>query len=183
MIKPTGCQSDSLCAYQQVLDDFGITELLNRLRNFSDTNFNAAYVKLEEQELENLAVILIRELANNLQGKLIADYLNLMRQDRKSNLSGLVHLKFPSPSIELPANFSNVQTPRFLYSDKLRWISVNGDSDFGTVIGRFYSFAPHSCEWQWSYLIWLDKNSLSSVWIIADTAFEEDLEPVEEEES
>lgn len=48
------------------------------------------------------------------------------------------------------------------------------------AIGRFYSFAPHHCDWMWCYLIWLDKLSPSSPWTVADIAWENDLERVEE---
>jgi hypothetical protein len=46
--------------------------------------------------------------------------------------------------------------------------------------GRFYSFAPHHGAWTWCYLIWLDKLSPSSPCTVADTAWENDLEPLEE---
>lgn len=39
---------------------------------------------------------------------------------------------------------------------------------------------PHHCAWTWCYLIWLDKLSPSSPWTVADTAWENDLEPLEE---
>jgi hypothetical protein len=62
--------------YQQALSDFGITELLSHLSNYEDANFNAAWMNLEEQELESLAAIFIQQLTANLKGKLIASYLN-----------------------------------------------------------------------------------------------------------
>jgi len=185
MVKPVGYPTDTQRAYQQALDDFGITGLLLRLKNFSDANFDAAWMNLSEQERESLAVILIQGLTANLRGRLIANYLEMMRQGSKNDLTGSINLEFPPPSVDLPANFPDeAEPPRFLYGDKLRWIPVNGDSDFGTVIGRFYSFASHHCSWQWCYLIWLDKESPSAVLAVADTAWEEDLEPmVKEEES
>lgn len=80
--------------------------------------------------------------------------------------------------LDLPANFPDVEIPRFLYGDRLRWIAKTDNTDWGTVIGRFYSFAPHACCWQWCYLIWLDPNSPSVTWVRADIAWEEDLEAV-----
>ncbi|YAF94054.1 MAG: hypothetical protein AB3A66_15670 [Nodularia sp. CChRGM 3473] len=53
---------------------------------------------------------------------------------------------------------------------------VGSDTDWGTAIGRFYSFAPHLCCWTWCYLIWLSKDSPSAAWISADIAWEQDLE-------
>ncbi len=185
MLKPVGYPTDTQRAYQQALDDFGITELLTRLKNFSDANFDASWMNLSEQEAESLTVILIQGLTASLRGRLIANYLDMMRQGGKGELTGSINLEFPPPSVSLPANFpDDTKPPHFLYGDKVRWIPVNGDSDFGTVIGRFYSFASHHCSWKWCYLIWLDKESPSSVWAIADTAWEEDLEAmVKEEES
>jgi hypothetical protein len=84
-------------------------------------------------------------------------------------------------STGLPANFPNVQTPRYLYGDKLRWIFDGDKADWGIVSGRFYSFAPHHGAWMWCYLIWLDKLSPSSPWTVADIAWEDDLEPADEE--
>jgi hypothetical protein len=54
-------------------------------------------------------------------------------------------------------------------------------ADWGVAIGRFYSFAPHHCAWTWCYLIWLDKLSPSYAWTVADTAWEDDLEPLEDD--
>jgi hypothetical protein len=182
MVKPVGCLTDTQRAYQQALDDFGITGLLNRLKNLSDANFDAGWMSLSEQEVESLAAILIKGLTTNLRGKLIANYLDIMRRGGNKELIGSINLEFPPPSVDLPSNFpKDATTPRFLYGDKLRWVPISGNTDWGTVIGRFYSFASHQCSWCWCYLIWLDKESPSSIWAVADTAWEEDLESVEEE--
>jgi hypothetical protein len=180
MVKPS-CQTDSPTnqkGYQQALEDFEIPQLLTRLKTYSDANFDAAWMNLTNSELESLAAILIRELTNNLQGKVIAGYLNAIRHASTDIPS--VHLTFPPLSIELPANFPDVQNPRYLYGDKLRWIPHGEKTDWGIAIGRFYSFAPHRCAWMWSYLIWFDKLSPSSPWTVADIAWESDLEPMEE---
>lgn len=83
------------------------------------------------------------------------------------------------PSVTLPANFPDVETPKFLYGDRLCWLSDGEVSDWGIVIGRFYSFAPHCDRWAWCYLLWLDPASPSSAWLTADTAWEGDLQPME----
>ncbi|MEH2142487.1 hypothetical protein [Nostoc sp.] len=86
---------------------------------------------------------------------MIANYLNLIRHSNQDIVPGLinpsatslreaaptttlitsslrVNLKYPDASIELPANFPDVaKTPRFLYGDRLRWISLESDSDWG----------------------------------------------------
>jgi hypothetical protein len=185
MVKPVGCPTASQCAYQQALDDFGITKLLTCLKSFSDANFDASWMNLSEQEAESLTAILIQDLTASIRGRLIANYLEIMRQGSKRELTGSINLEFPPPSVDLPASFpDDAEPPRFLYGDKLRWISTNSGADWGTVIGRFYGFASHHCSWKWCYLIWLNKESPSSAWVVADTAWEEDLEPmVGEEES
>lgn len=183
MVKPS-YRTDRRCiyqkGYQQALEDFGITQLLTRLRTHCDADFDAAWMNLTQSELESLAAIPIRDLTANLNGKAIAGYLNAIRQGSADIPPSLVHRTFPPPSIELPANFPNVQTPRYLEGDKLRWIPDGDKTDWGVAIGRFYSFAPHRCAWAWCYLIWLDKLSPSAAITVADTAWEDDLEPVEE---
>jgi len=166
--------------YQQALEDFAIAPLLTRLKTYSDADFDAAWMNLTQPELESLAAILIRQLTANLKGKAIAGYLNAIRHGTSDIPPSLVHLVFPPPSIDLPANFPDVQTPRYLYGDKLRWIPDSDKTDWGVAIGRFYSFAPHHCAWMWCYLIWLDKLSPSAAWTVADIAWENDLEPLEE---
>jgi hypothetical protein len=94
-------------------------------------DFDAAWMNLTQPELESLAVILIRELTANLKGKAIAGYLNAMRHGSTDIPPSLVHLVFPPPSIDLPAHFPDVQTPRYLYGDKLRWISEGDKTDWG----------------------------------------------------
>ena len=96
-----------------------------------------------------------------------------------STLLNKLHL--PRPLIGLPSNFPDVKRPRFLYGDHLRWKTDGNLTDWGIAIGRFYSFAPHRCCWQWCYLIWLDADSPSSAWVRTDIAWEDDLEPLETE--
>ena len=166
--------------YQQALEDFAIAPLLTRLKTHCDADFDAVWMNLTQPELESLAAILVRELTANLKGKVLAGYLNVMRHGSTDIPPSLVHLAFGSPSIDLPANFPNVQTPRYSEGDKLRWILDSDKIDWGVAIGRFYSFAPHRCAWMWCYLIWLDKLSPSYPWTVADTAWENDLELLEE---
>lgn len=180
MVKPIGYPTDSTHIYQQALSDFGITELMEKLSHFSDADFDASWMNLEQQELESLAAILIRGLAASLNGKAIAAYLNAIRHASSDISPKLFHPAFRPPSVSLPETFPFVNTPRFLYGDKLRWIPDGDKTDWGIAIGRFYSFAPHLCYWTWCYLIWLDPLSPSYAWTVADTAWEDDLEPMEE---
>ena len=90
------------------------------------------------------------------------------------------HLHLPSTA-DLPASFPQVEAPRFHYGDRLRWIPHVNSTDWGLVIGRFYSYAPHRRRWQWCYLIWLDPASPSAAWVRADIAWEDDLDPLDGE--
>ncbi len=177
-------RTNSLCmyqnGYQQALDDFAIASLITHLKTFSDADFDAAWMNLTSPELESLATILIRDLTSNLQGKAIAGYLNALRHGSIDITPSLVHQSFPPSSIDLPANFPNVQSPRYLYGNKLRWIPDGDKTDWGIAIGRFYGFAPHLCAWTWCYLIKLDPLSPSAAWTATDIAWEDDLEPLEE---
>ncbi|MBD1933353.1 MULTISPECIES: hypothetical protein [Cyanophyceae] len=179
MVKPS-YRSDSLCLYQQALDDFAIAPLLTRLKTYSDADFDAAWMNLTQLELESLTAILIQDFTANLKGKAIAGYLNAIRHGSTNIPPSLIQRAFTPPSIDLPANFPNVQTPRYLYGDKLRWIPDRDKTDWGVATGRFYSFAPHHCAWAWCYLIWLDKLSPSAAITVADIAWENDLKPLED---
>lgn len=169
MLRPVCHKTNECRGYQQALDDFGIAELLAKLSNYS-----------QQQEQESLAAILISQLTKSLDAERIANYLSALNQNQHSSLPRLINQKISPTSVDLPDDFPNTaKTPRFLYGDKLRWIG--SDTDWGTAIGRFYSFAPHLCCWTWCYLIWLSKDSPSAAWISADIAWEEDLEPLEAE--
>ena len=87
-------------------------------------------------------------------------------------------LPFPKRLSINPPDFTQVQKPRFEYGSILRWIPTDGETDWGIVIGRFYSYVPHASNWQWYYLLWLDKACKSAAWCQFDVAWEEDLEPV-----
>ena len=164
--------------YQQALDDFAIPPLLYRLQTYSDHSFDADWVALKDQEAETLAVVLIQTLTANLNGNLLAVYLDAIRSKTLDASNPLFSLQLPPPATDLPTTFPDVEMPRFLYGDRLWWMSDGEFTDWGIVIGRFYSFAPHCGRWQWCYLIWLDSDSPSFAWIRSDTAWEDDLQSV-----
>ncbi|GET43388.1 hypothetical protein [Microseira wollei] len=66
------CRCDRSPLYQKALSDFGIADLIDKLSNFCDRESDARRMRLEEQELENLAATLIRQLNASLKGSLIA---------------------------------------------------------------------------------------------------------------
>lgn len=167
--------------YQQALADFAITRLLQILTTFSDLNFDAQFAKLETQEVEAIAALLIQALTASLDGELLLRYLEALRHSQPDLSKPLTNLRPPPSLTTLPLNFPDVELPRFLYGDRLRWISNGETTDWGIAIGRFYSFATHRGRWQWCYLIWLNETSPSFGWIKADIAWEDDLEPLETE--
>ncbi|MEH2313410.1 MAG: hypothetical protein V7K35_18845 [Nostoc sp.] len=163
MLKPVCSKTDEHKSYLQALDDFGIAELLAKLSDYCG-----------QQEQETLAVVLIAQLTQSLDAELIANYLSAVAKNHQYLFPEFINQKL---SVDLPDDFPDTaKTPRFLYGDRLRWLGSN--TDWGIVIGRFYSFAPHLCCWSWCYLIWLSKDSLSAAWTSADIAWEKDLEPL-----
>ena len=63
------------------LIDQSILDLLTRLSHFSDDHFDIAFVTLDESELERLVVLLLQYWADNLDGRLLAGCLLLLRED------------------------------------------------------------------------------------------------------
>lgn len=161
--------------YQQALSDFGITELLETLSNFKDTDFDAHSLHLEPEELDSLAAILIGQLTASLNGKLLGSYLNAHRHGNTDVFLSPITLEFPQ-SASLPSDFPNsAPNPRFEFGGMAVIVTPSG-SEWGIVIGRFYSYAPHRCCWMWRYILWLDSASSSAAWVVATTAWEEDLQ-------
>lgn len=91
-------------------------------------------------------------------------------------LSTVINREIQDLPTDLPPHFPDVAPPAFTEGDKLRWISCSEQTDWGIVIGRFFNYAPHCHDWQWCYLLWLDQQSPSAAWIVADTAWESDLQ-------
>jgi len=167
--------------YQQALDDFGIKQLLSKLNTYPDAEIEAGLMHLEEQEMESLAAILIGQLTQTLNGKLIASYLNAIRHGNLDLLNCPINVEFPQ-AVYLPSSFpDSALPPRFLYGDKLRIVPLDSDTESGVVIGRFYNYAAHRCRWMWCYILWLSPGSFSASWLVATIAWEEDLEAEIEE--
>lgn len=99
-------------------------------------------------------------------------------------LSELIQRELPRVRLELPTHFPNVPPPHLEDGTLVRWAFPDSNhADYGVVLGRFYNYAPHHQAWMWCYLIWLDKQSPSAAWIVADTAWEDDLEPLDSKEA
>jgi len=162
-------------SYQQALSDFGIEDLLEKISNYSDEDFDAAKMHLELPELELLAEIFVQQLTNNLNGKLISGYLNAIRHGNSELLPTSINQEIQFPDSGLPSNFPNLETPDYAEGKTVRWKSALENSDWGIVLGRFYAYAPHLCRWTWKYVVLLDSNSPSEEWCVADVAWQNDL--------
>jgi hypothetical protein len=157
----------------QALDDCGMAALLRYIRHYADADFSAARMHLEEWEIEHLAALAIQRFTQNLDGKLLASYLNAIRHGDASALFDPIHREIP-PAASFP---SDRPTPRYREGDRVCWQPLAGSGDWGTAIGRCYSYIPECQQWGLRYLIWLDADSPSARWTPADTAWEADLKP------
>lgn len=187
MVKPLRNSADWVHAYQegyeQALDDFGVAQLLLSLRNVSTSDFEQQWLSGHKQELECLAAMLIQWLSANLQESLITDYLKAIRQEDAAVISSWRGIDSLPRAIALPAQKS---LPLFWLGDCLSWkpLGTQAKTDFGVVVGYLYLPAAHRAfQWSWKYLILLDKDSPSSAWTVVDAAWEEDLQPVAEEDA
>ncbi len=162
-------------AYQQALSDFGLEDLLQKISNYSDEDFEARLMKLKPEEVETLAALLIQHWSSNVNGKLLGGYLNAIRHGNSELLPTSMNQEIQLPDSGLPSNFPNVEMPRYAEGKSVRWKSALETPDWGIVLGRFYAYAPHLCRWTWKYVVLLDSNSPSQEWIVADVAWQNDL--------
>lgn len=105
MIKRFCYRTDKREAYQQALDDFGITKLLAKLRGYSDKDFDSTWMCLKEEEIANLAAALIARLTESIDGKLIAQHLSIACNRNQDILPASFKLEVPLPSCDLPTDF------------------------------------------------------------------------------
>ncbi|MEG3864057.1 hypothetical protein [Microcoleus sp. herbarium12] len=68
MVRPGSDESEYTRGYQQALDDFSVTQLLSRIRCYSDDDFDADRAQLTQQELESLVGMVIERVAANIKG-------------------------------------------------------------------------------------------------------------------
>ena len=162
-------------AYQQALSDFGIEDLLEKISNYSDENFDAGKMNLEAEEMEILAALLIKYWSNSRHGKLLSGFLNAIRHGNSDILPNSVSQEIQLPDSGLPINFPDVEMPHYSEGKTVRWKSAIENSDWGIVLGCFFAYAPHLCRWSWKYVVLLDSNSPSSDWCVADVAWQDDL--------
>jgi hypothetical protein len=123
MIERSSEESEFSCGYQQALDDFGISQLLSCIRSYSDADFDAQRVLLQEKEVKSLAGHLIEQLTANLTGSLISSYLDILRK------AGAKIIAEPSPNPPVTAlpedNLQLTKTPDFFRPDYAKpWVIV-----------------------------------------------------------
>ncbi|HBL13656.1 MAG TPA: hypothetical protein DD379_20110 [Cyanobacteria bacterium UBA11162] len=160
-----------MTTYQQALDDFAIIQLLQKLILVSP-------VHLESEERESLAASLIEQLSASLNGHFITEYIKAVNCGDEDLISDRIATELQGMLVRVtPKDFiANKSSACFQIGDRIKWKALsNCSSDWGIVIGRFYTYARHRLQWGWKYIIWLDENSPSSAWTVADTAWEEDL--------
>ena len=123
MIKPSSDGSEFSRGYQQALDDFGITQLLSCIRSYSDADFDAQRVLLQEKEVKSLAGHLIEQLAANLTGSLIASYLDILRKASAKIIAE--HSPNPPVTAQPEDNLQLTKTPDLLKPDYAKpWVIV-----------------------------------------------------------
>ncbi|MEA5453060.1 hypothetical protein VB780_31100 [Leptolyngbya sp. CCNP1308] len=151
--------------------DFNVPALIDRLGNFSDAYFDAAWMHLSVDEAEALAALLIHQLTRSLSGRLLTAYLHALRSGESLDLPP-IKIRVRYPMRYLPVNFPDeAPLPVFLYGDPVRWTADTLTT--GTVIGRYFAYAHHRGCWAWNYLVWLNDPSGQ---VLADSAWEDDLE-------
>lgn len=172
------CESTSACLVCSCHQDFNISILIDRLSNFSDPSFDAAWMHLTPAEAEALAALLIHQLADALSGHQIAAYLHALRSGEPAELPP-IPLPTAHPMAQLPANFPDAAPmPLFVYGDAVAAAHPDDDTLPGVIIGRTFAYAHHQGRWYWQYQIW-HTDGLGQTW--SDLAWEDALVPLEAE--
>jgi hypothetical protein len=160
---------------QQVLEEFGMTQLLSLIKHYRDTDFDASQMHLTDAEVNAIAKLFIQELTRSVNGKLIAGALNALRHGEEMEEIGE-----QGEQRKQGENICNrplsTPTPRYHEGDRVQWKTAN--PDWGVIVGRFYDYNHHHNQWTICYLIQLASDSPSSAWITTDVATEENLEKI-----
>ncbi len=117
MIKPVSDGSEYTRGYQQAVNDFGITQLLSGIRNYSDEDFDATGARMTQPELESFAVFLILRVGANLKGSTIARYLKTLRKANSPVITD-------RPAIELNSNLRSKTPEESKEGDRHYWAIV-----------------------------------------------------------
>jgi hypothetical protein len=160
-----------------LVQDVDINQLLENISKITSASGQMLHI----QEINALATSLIQQLSQNLNKEIITNFVENLRFG--NDIADSLHIDLEGFTLhtKLPEDFpDNAAIPRFIYGDRLKWrpLSEEDETDTGIVIGRFYAYAANRHQWTWKYLIWLDPESYSTQFCIADTAWEHHLEPV-----
>ncbi len=109
MVKPVSDRGSRSDAYQQALDDFCITQLLSCISNYRDRDFDALRMSLKQQELEDIATLLIEQLSANLKGAVLANNLLIIRNRVKLQRPWMIVRILPGAKTHTIARFVNRQ--------------------------------------------------------------------------
>ena len=110
MIEPmAGFFRDRPPAYQQALSEFGVLQLLSRIGNYSDRDFDAQRMCLNAPEIKSIATLLIEQLCVNLDGSMLASYLNIVRNREKLQRPWAIAQILPQTKTHIIARFANRQ--------------------------------------------------------------------------
>jgi hypothetical protein len=99
------------------LIDFGITQLLSGIRNYSDVDFDATGAGMTQPEIESFAVFLILRVGANLKGSTIARYLKILRKANSPTIAD-------RPTIELNSNLRSKTLEESKQGDRKSWAIV-----------------------------------------------------------
>ncbi|GET39039.1 hypothetical protein [Microseira wollei] len=89
--------------------DQSITQLLSRISNYHDGDFDAARMSLPQQEVEGIATLLIEQLSANLKGAVLANYLFAIRNRATLQRPWMIVRIIPGAKTHIIARFVNRQ--------------------------------------------------------------------------
>jgi len=81
------CTSTEVQLVPATAIDAALCDLIQRITNFSDDDFDSEWFDLSDAEVEGLVVQLVQELTNTLDGKQLSGYLLTLRTAIGSGLS------------------------------------------------------------------------------------------------
>jgi len=133
--------------YAKALDDYAVVDLLRKFKDFDAIDEDGRSIAPSWEEASVLAALLIEQLSARIDSMLITSYFKAMRQGQ-TDAFPVPTLEYPQ-STELPVGFDNgsdTATPRYREGTKIRLTPIDGISEWGTIIGRYFALAPHPAE-------------------------------------
>ena len=89
--------------------DRSITQLLSRIGDYHDGDFDAARMSLQQPEIEDIATLLIEQLSVNLKGAVLANYLLAIRNRATVQRPWMIVRILPGAKTHIIARFVNRQ--------------------------------------------------------------------------